>query len=164
MSNNSLEKIRNKIFTETETSKHLLDSWRKKEETLVFTNGCFDILHRGHIELLSKASDLGTRLIIGLNDDNSVRRLKGPERPVQDEHSRALILASLEFVDAVIFFKEDTPISLIEFIRPDVLVKGGDYSADEIVGYDFVTGNRGKVVILDFVKGFSSSSIMNRIK
>lgn len=164
MSNNSLEKIRKKIFTGAETSKHLLDSWRKSKETLVFTNGCFDILHRGHIELLSKASDLGTRLIIGLNDDNSVRRLKGPERPVQDEHSRALILASLEFVDVVIFFKEDTPISLIEFIRPDVLVKGGDYRADEIVGYDFVTGNRGKVVILDFVKGFSSSSIMNRIK
>lgn len=160
----TLEKVKNKIFTNSKAAERLLNSWRKAGEIIVFTNGCFDIVHLGHIEILSKASDLGSKLIIGLNSDDSVKRIKGAGRPHQDEYSRALILASFEFVDLIIFFSEDTPYRLIRTIKPDVLVKGGDYQAEEIVGYDIVTKNKGKVVIIKFVEGYSTSSIIKRIK
>ena len=160
----SLEKVKNKIYTNGKAAERVLNSWRKAGEKIVFTNGCFDILHFGHIEMLSKSSDLGSKLIIGLNSDDSVKRIKGPDRPYQDEYSRALILASLEFVDLVIFFSEDTPYHLIQSIKPNILVKGGDYRAEEIVGYDIVTEKKGKVVIIKFVEGYSSSLIIKRIK
>jgi D-glycero-beta-D-manno-heptose 1-phosphate adenylyltransferase len=141
-----------------------LAMWRLFKNKIVFTNGCFDILHRGHIEYLSQARDKGDVLIIGLNSDASVRRIKGEGRPVQDETSRAVILASLRFVEAVVLFDEDTPYELIKIVQPDVLVKGGDYNENTIVGADIVKANGGKVVIIPIVAGYSTSRILNVIK
>jgi len=129
---------------------------------MVFTNGCFDILHKGHIHYLSEASELGDILVVGLNSDQSVKRIKGENRPYQDENSRALVLAALSFVDYVVIFNEDTPHDLIKELGPEVLVKGGDYKAKEIVGYDTVISSGGEVVIIDFVEGYSSSSVIRK--
>ena len=139
-----------------------IDRWHAEDETIVFTNGCFDILHRGHIEYLAKAADLGSRLIIGLNTDDSVRRLKGPTRPINDEQARALVLSALEFVDAVAMFADDTPYNLIAQVQPDILVKGGDYRVEEIVGYDIVTSRGGQVLTLPFVDGYSTTSTIKK--
>ncbi len=138
--------------------------WRFFKKKIVFTNGCFDLLHRGHITLLAKARDLGDVLIVGLNSDASVRRLKGPQRPILDQQTRALNLASLVFVDAVVIFDQDTPAELIELVQPDVLVKGGDYAEDEIVGADFVRQKGGQVVRIPLVEGQSTSAIIQKIK
>ena len=135
--------------------------WKFQNQKIVFTNGCFDILHRGHIEYLSQARDHGDILIIGLNTDASVKRLKGNGRPVQDEMSRALLLASLRIVDAVVLFDEDTPYELVKAIGPDVLVKGGDYTPDTIVGADIVTANGGEVVVIPLLQGYSTTGILN---
>ncbi len=137
--------------------------WKRHIKTVVFTNGCFDILHLGHIDYLSKAAALGDILIIGLNSDDSVRRIKGPLRPLQDETSRAMILASLQFVDVVVLFNEDTPYQLIAEIVPDFLVKGSDYKAEDIVGYDIVSGSGGKVITIDFLPGYSTSAIVQKL-
>lgn len=136
--------------------------WRFLEQRIVFTNGCFDLLHLGHVDYLEAASRLGDVLIVGLNSDESVRRLKGSTRPLQPAHARARILAALEFVDAVVIFEEDTPLRLIEKIQPDVLVKGGDYTEDKVVGADFVRRNGGEVVILPLVPGFSTTALIQR--
>lgn len=141
-----------------------LTFWKFKQRKIVFTNGCFDILHRGHIEYLAKASDLGDELIIGLNTDKSVKKLKGSARPLQDEYSRALQLASLHFVSAVVLFDEETPYELIKIIQPDFLVKGSDYKAEEIVGYDILKVKGGKICTIDFVDGYSTSSLIEKIK
>jgi rfaE bifunctional protein nucleotidyltransferase chain/domain len=133
-------------------------------QKIVFTNGCFDILHRGHITYLAQARQLGDLLVVGLNSDASVRRLKGPERPVNDERSRALLLAALEMVDYVVLFEEDTPYNLILKVKPDLLVKGGDYDIHNIVGADFVLQRGGEVRTIPFVQGFSSSSIIDHLK
>jgi rfaE bifunctional protein nucleotidyltransferase chain/domain len=138
--------------------------WRFKNERLVFTNGCFDILHRGHIDYLAKAADLGSILIVGLNTDASVKRIKGGSRPVNNEYDRALLLSALYFVNAVILFDEDTPYRLIHVIQPDILVKGGDYRAEEIVGNDIVTAKGGQIVIIDLLPGYSTTSLFNKIK
>jgi D-glycero-beta-D-manno-heptose 1-phosphate adenylyltransferase len=135
--------------------------WRFQNQKIVFTNGCFDLLHRGHIEYLSQAKDKGQILVIGLNTDASIKRLKGDSRPVQDEMSRALILASLRFVDAVVLFDEDTPLELIKVVQPDILAKGGDYTEETIVGADFVKANGGEVVVIPLVEGYSTSAILN---
>ena len=156
-----LEKIYDKILDDKSLDKKL-NLWREKGRTIVFSNGCFDILHRGHVEYLSKAADLGDILIIGLNTDDSVRRLKGPSRPVNDEKARAVVLAALEFVDAIMFFEEDTPYNLIKRVQPDVLVKGKDYKAEDIVGYDIVTAKGGKVETIELVDGFSTTNILNQ--
>jgi D-glycero-beta-D-manno-heptose 1-phosphate adenylyltransferase len=138
--------------------------WKFHDNKIVFTNGCFDIMHPGHIEYLAKAADLGKRLIIGLNSDDSVRRLnKGDNRPVLDQNARAMILASLFFVDAVVVFDEDTPLNLIKALEPDVLVKGGDYTIDTVVGNDIVKARGGETVIIDFVEGYSTSIIISKI-
>ena len=158
-----LELIQKKIKTATEI-KHLLSVWRFKEEKIVFTNGCFDILHQGHIHLLSAAADLGKHLIIGLNSDASIQRIKKPGRPLQTEQSRALVLAALNFVDSVIIFDEDTPQNLIELILPDVLVKGGDYTIDTIVGAKTVLENGGDVQVIPLLAGFSTTNIEDKIK
>ena len=160
---NYLDKIYDKIANKESLEKKL-DLWRKEGKTIVFSNGCFDILHRGHVEYLSKAADLGDILVIGLNTDSSVKRLKGPSRPVNDEKARAIVLAALEFVDAVIFFEEDTPYNLIKFVQPDVLVKGKDYKAEDIVGYDIVINNGGKVETIDLVAGFSTTNVIKSLK
>lgn len=157
-----IEKIYDKIL-DRKSLEERLDSWRKETKNIVFSNGCFDILHRGHVEYLSKAADLGDVLVIGLNTDASVRRLKGPSRPVNDEHSRAFVMAALEFVDAIVFFEEDTPYELIKFVQPDILVKGNDYKAEDIVGYDIVTAKGGKVITIELVEGFSTTNTIKKI-
>ncbi len=143
---------------------HKIKVWNEGGEKVVFTNGVFDLLHRGHVDYLAKARDLGDRLIIGVNTDASVSALKGPHRPIQDEYSRMLILASFEFVDAVILFGDQTPYELIKMVQPDVLVKGSDYKAENIVGYDIVTAKGGSVQTIDFIPGFSTSLIEKKIK
>lgn len=137
---------------------------RPREERIVFTNGCFDLLHRGHVEYLYRARALGAALIVGLNTDASVRRLKGPDRPLVPQDDRAIVLAGLGCVDAVTFFDEDTPAALIEALLPDVLVKGGDYTADQVVGADAVRAAGGDVVILDFLQGRSTTGLVQRIR
>ena len=137
---------------------------KKKNEHVVFTNGCFDILHRGHVSYLQNARNLGDFLIVGVNSDHSVSKLKGPTRPIQNEDDRLFILAGLECVDAVVLFEEDTPIRLIEQLLPNVLVKGGDYVIEEIVGYDVVTKNGGLVTTLPFVDGKSTSNIVKKMQ
>ncbi len=156
--------IEKKIALSAENASRLLNMWKFRNEKIVFTNGCFDIIHRGHIEYLAKAASLGTKLIVGLNTDASVRRLKGENRPVNDERGRALALASLLFVDEVILFNTDTPRELIEFIQPDVLVKGGDYRPEDIVGNDIVTARGGQVVTIPLVEGYSTTSIIEHLK
>lgn len=130
---------------------------------MVFTNGCFDILHLGHITYLSQAADRADLLVVGLNSDASVKRLKGTGRPLQNEESRGLVLASLFFVDAVVLFEEDTPLQVIKRLRPDLLVKGGDYRIEQIVGHDVVLASGGKVLTIPFVEGHSSSSVIERM-
>lgn len=147
-----------------EEIKERIAALREEKKTIVFTNGCFDILHRGHIEYLKKASELGDYFIIGLNSDDSVRRLKGKDRPINKQEDRAMLLSHLYFCDAVVFFEEDTPINLIKEIKPDVLVKGGDYKDKEIVGADFVKSYQGRVEIIDFVEGYSTTQIINSLK
>lgn len=155
--------IQSKIYSGIERIALDLNRWRFHNKKIVFTNGCFDILHLGHIDYLSKAADLGDVLIIGLNSDASVAGLKGKGRPVNDERSRACVLAALHFTDAVVLFNSPTPYDLIQFIQPDVLVKGGDYKPEQIAGYDVVKAKGGDVVILDFVPGYSTTAIEQRI-
>lgn len=156
--------IQNKICTSPETLLHKIALWNDGGEKIVFTNGVFDLLHRGHVDYLAKARDLGDRLIIGVNTDASVSKLKGPHRPIQDEYSRMLILASFEFVDAVILFGDQTPYELIRMVQPDILVKGSDYKAEDIVGYDIVMAKGGFVKTMDFIPGFSTSLIEQKIR
>ncbi len=137
---------------------------RFRKKKIVFTNGCFDLLHKGHIDYLAKASDMANFMIVGLNTDKSVRKIKGKERPVQDEQSRALILASLSFIDYIVLFDEETPYNLINLVQPDILVKGADYKPEDIVGYDILKSKGGEVKTLDFVDGYSTSSIIEKIK
>lgn len=141
----------------------LRNKWEKSQQKLVFTNGCFDIIHRGHVEYLYKTSLLGDLLFIGLNSDDSVKRLKGKDRPFQDQYSRALILASFQFTDFVCIFTEDTPYDLIKLVQPDILVKGNDYKVEEIVGYDIVKAKKGQVITIDFLQGFSSTATIHKI-
>ncbi len=141
-----------------------LEFWRLMKKKIVFTNGCFDIIHRGHIDYLSKAADLGNILIIGLNTDASVKRIKGRGRPINDEVARAQNLAALFFIDAIILFDEDTPYNLIKEVKPDILVKGSDYKSEDIVGHDIVKENGGEVVTINLLPGYSTTSIIQKIK
>ncbi|HKL08096.1 MAG TPA: D-glycero-beta-D-manno-heptose 1-phosphate adenylyltransferase [Bacteroidales bacterium] len=138
--------------------------WNFKNQKIVFTNGCFDILHRGHIEYLAQAANFGDILMIGLNTDDSVRKLKGDSRPVQDQYARALLLASLHFVHAVVYFNEDTPYELIKKVQPDILIKGSDYHVEDIVGSDIVMQKGGEVKTIDFIPGYSTTSIIDKLK
>ncbi len=160
---NRLEKIRNRIYDKGRLQQ-ALSQWKSEGKRIVFTNGCFDILHRGHVEYLAEAADMGDILIIGLNSDASVTRLKGPNRPIIDGHSRCMLLAALDFVDAVICFDEDTPYRLISQIHPDVLVKGGDYTEDRIVGADIVRADGGQICSIPLRPGCSTSLIEAKIK
>jgi rfaE bifunctional protein nucleotidyltransferase chain/domain len=144
--------------------KNRVAMWRFQNRKIVFTNGCFDLLHKGHIEYLSKARDLGDVLIIGLNTDDSVRRLKGDGRPLQDAKTRAMILASIRFVEVVCLFNEDTPYELIDLVKPDVLVKGGDYAEDQIVGAELVKASGGVVVTIPLTPGHSTSGLIEKLK
>ncbi|MCT4647271.1 MAG: D-glycero-beta-D-manno-heptose 1-phosphate adenylyltransferase [Carboxylicivirga sp.] len=158
-----LDQINHKIKSR-EAAVETVKQWEADNETIVFTNGCFDIVHRGHIDYLSKAKDKGSKLILGLNTDASVQRLKGPQRPVVDEQSRAILMGALQFIDLVVLFDEDTPYELIKALQPDVLVKGSDYNAEDIVGYDILMAKGGEVETIDFVEGFSTTSIVEKIK
>ena len=140
-----------------------VNNWKSKNH-IVFTNGCFDILHLGHIDYLFKASKLGDKLIVGVNTDKCIQNIKGKNRPSQNETSRVSILASLSCVDAVILFDENTPKKLIQLIQPNTLVKGADYKIEDIVGSDFVISYGGNVQTIPFLEGYSSSHIINSIK
>lgn len=152
-----------KIFTLSNLLKQLA-CWRITNKTVVFTNGCFDILHEGHIFSLSQAAKEADYLIVGINSDKSVQALKGPERPINKETSRALLLSNLSIVDAVVVFNDQTPLELIKSILPDVIVKGGDYTVDQIAGAKEVLANGGRVVINPIVTGFSTTGIIRQIK
>lgn len=160
---NAFEFLQSKIKSGINLERQLA-YWRFKNQKIVFTNGCFDLLHPGHIEYLAKARDLGDILIVGLNTDASVKRLKGEGRPTQNQEARAMVLAGLGNVDGVVLFDEDTPLELIKQVQPDVLVKGGDYEVKDIVGYDVVKAKGGEVITIPFVDGFSTTSILEKIK
>lgn len=160
---NKLDILNNKILSLPEILK-LVKVWKFKEKKIVFTNGCFDLLHLGHIDYLANAASLGDILIVGLNTDDSVSRIKGPSRPITDQDSRASIIASLFFVDAVVLFDEETPANMIAAIVPDVLVKGADYTVDQIVGADTVLTNGGEVKTIPFIPGYSTTSIEMKIR
>ncbi|MFM6936706.1 MAG: D-glycero-beta-D-manno-heptose 1-phosphate adenylyltransferase [Aquirufa sp.] len=138
--------------------------WKQESQQVVFTNGCFDILHLGHVDYLEKARQTGTKMIVGVNADSSVRQLKGPSRPVNNEYARARILAALEFVDLVIIFEEETPLNLINELLPDILVKGDDYSIDTIVGAKEVIAHGGKVTTIPLVPTYSTTNIIQKLK
>ena len=159
----SVKSIPHKIFT-LATLQQQLQRWRLLNQKIVFTNGVFDILHEGHIASLSEAAAHGNILIVGVNADASVKRLKGESRPVNNESSRALVLASLVMTDAVIIFEDDTPYNLITAVMPDVLVKGGDYTIETIVGAKEVLANGGQVIIAPILEGFSTTSIIEKMK
>jgi D-glycero-beta-D-manno-heptose 1-phosphate adenylyltransferase len=144
-------------------AKDILLEKRAKKKKVVFTNGCFDILHVGHVNYLQQAKELGDFLVIGLNSDKSVKKLKGPERPINSEKDRALVLSCLEMVDLVVIFEEDTPIETLEILKPSIHVKGGDYVAEELPEYKTVTNNGGKVEIVKFVAGYSTTSVIDRL-
>jgi rfaE bifunctional protein nucleotidyltransferase chain/domain len=154
--------IKSKILDQNDLSVWSFDL-RQKKKSIVFTNGCFDVLHFGHVSYLAEARNLGDVLIIGLNSDSSVKKLKGESRPINDENARAMLLASLVFVDAVVIFNEDTPEKIIKMINPKILVKGGDYKIENIAGADFVIENGGSVEVISFVEGYSSSKIIKNI-
>ncbi len=159
-----MEDFTRKIITTPEKLNSLLEKWSDQHDKIVFTNGCFDLVHKGHIDYLWRASQLGTKLLLAVNSDASVREIKGPSRPVQDESSRMYLLAALEFVNAVVLFNDPTPLNLIRKVRPDVLVKGADYKPEEIVGYHDVISWGGEVVTMEFLEGYSSSRIIRKIK
>ncbi|HEX3024276.1 MAG TPA: D-glycero-beta-D-manno-heptose 1-phosphate adenylyltransferase [Chitinophagaceae bacterium] len=158
-----VDAIEKKIYTLPQLLKTIA-AWKVNAKTISFTNGCFDILHEGHIFSLSQAAQEADYLIVGVNSDASTKRLKGNDRPINNEHSRALLLASLLIVDAVVIFEEDTPLQLISLLLPDVLVKGGDYTIEQIVGAKEVMANGGRVVINPIVQGFSTTGIIEKIQ
>ena len=161
---NNFNYLENKIFTELGSFLRLCRLWKLKDESIVFTNGCFDILHRGHISYLAAAADLGTKLIVGINSDASVKRLKGTSRPINSFEDRALALAALGFVDAVVEFKDDTPEKLIQLATPNILVKGGDYKIEDIIGANWVAQNGGETIVIPFVQGYSTTNFLNDLK
>jgi D-glycero-beta-D-manno-heptose 1-phosphate adenylyltransferase len=158
------EIIQSKIFTDARSFSMLLKEWKQAGNKVVFTNGCFDLMHRGHIDSLARAAEFGNRLIVGLNSDVSVKLLKGKNRPLIDQQSRAVLLASLLMVDAVILFDEETPYELIKDIIPDVLVKGSEYQIEEIAGFDIVLASGGKVERIELTEGFSTTDLIKKIK
>ena len=160
----NLDILKKKILTRQELVRQVA-IWRLKDYRVVFTNGCFDLLHRAHIDCLSKAADLGDALIIGLNSDSSVKQLnKGVNRPLQSENDRALLLSSIQFIEAITIFEEATPYELIKAVQPDVLTKGGDWKEADIVGADIVKAKGGSVISIPFVEGYSTTNIEKKIK
>jgi rfaE bifunctional protein nucleotidyltransferase chain/domain len=156
-------RLSEKIVSSFELSSKL-QGWRSENKRIVFTNGCFDLLHAGHIAYLTDAAALGDVLILGLNSDHSVQRIKGPERPVNNEVTRSTVLAGMFFIDAIVFFDQDTPLELIKTVLPDVLVKGGDYEIKDIVGATETLENGGEVKVLTFLPGYSSTAIIEKIR
>ena len=158
-----LNKLKAKIFNIKDLSQ-IINEWRLNGDKIVFTNGCFDLIHLGHLEILARSADLGDKLIVGLNSDMSIKKIKGSSRPIIEEDSRAKQLAAIEFIDAVILFNEDTPYDLINILKPDVLTKGGDYKKNDIVGNQLINKEQGDVVIIPLTQGYSTTSILEKIK
>ena len=158
-----LIKLKAKILNINELSQNIKE-WRLNGDKIVFTNGCFDLIHLGHLEILARSADLGDKLIVGINSDMSIKKIKGNSRPIIEEDSRAKQLAAIEFIDAVILFNEDTPYNLINILKPDVLTKGGDYKKDDIVGNQLINKEQGEVVIIPLTQGYSTTSILEKIK
>ena len=158
-----LNKLKAKIFNIKDLSQ-MLKEWRSDGNKIIFTNGCFDLIHLGHLEILARSADLGDKLIVGINSDMSIKKIKGNSRPIIQEDSRAKQLAAIEFVDAVILFNEDTPYDLINFINPDIITKGGDYKKNDVIGNELMNKKAGKVVIIPLTQGFSTTSILEKIK
>lgn len=159
----AFKKIEGKIQN-LEQGIETVQDWKSQNEKVVFTNGCFDLLHLGHIDYLAKAKDLGSKLIIGVNSSESVSRLKGPTRPIKSTESRSTMLAAFEFVDLILVFGEDTPLNLITNLKPNILVKGGDYTLDTIVGAKQVEQYGGEVKVIPFLKGYSTTNIVTKIQ
>ena len=158
-----LNKLKAKIFNIKDLSK-IINEWRLNGDKIVFTNGCFDLIHLGHLEILARSADLGDKLIVGINSDMSIKKIKGSSRPIIEEDSRAKQLAAIEFIDAVILFNEDTPYNLINILKPDVLTKGGDYKKNDIVGNQLINKEQGEVVIIPLTQEYSTTSILEKIK
>jgi len=159
-----LNYIKSKIISDISQIDRQIAVWKFLSHKIVFTNGCFDILHRGHIDYLARAADEGDILVVGLNTDNSVRKIKGDNRPVNDEETRATILGAMGFIDAIFLFDEETPYELIKKVQPDVLVKGADYKTEEIVGYDIVSSKGGEIKTIELLEGFSTTGLIDQIK
>lgn len=157
-------KLKSKICNSYTELAEKVSTWQSQGELVVFTNGCFDIIHPGHVDYLTRAKELGQRLVMGVNTDASVSKLKGSHRPIQNEDARLQVLAALECVDALVLFEEQTPFDLISTVKPNILVKGGDYTIDTIVGSDIVMQNGGRVEIIPFLEGYSTSAIEKKIK
>jgi rfaE bifunctional protein nucleotidyltransferase chain/domain len=155
--------LKNKIHLDYQAAANITANWKAEGKKIIFTNGCFDLLHIGHIITLHEAKSFGDKLIIGLNDDASITRLKGTHRPLKDQRQRSYILAALEMVDLVVIFSEDTPLKLITAIVPDILVKGGDWPLNQIVGSEFVIKHGGEVKQIPYIKGYSTTSIEDKI-
>lgn len=162
MKNTVFAQIQQKILSYAELEKKS-SIWKKQGETVVFTNGCFDLLHLGHISYLTMAKSLGTKLVVGMNSTSSIKQLKGPKRPINDQETRTTLMAAFAFVDAVSVFEEDTPIKLINACLPQILVKGGDWKPEQIVGSDIVLRTGGKVLSLPFITGYSSTNLIEMI-
>ncbi len=160
---NWYETVKAKIMTAEEAATKVR-AWQNAGDKVVFSNGCFDILHRGHVEYLAKAASLGSRMVLGLNTDASVRGLKGSGRPVNDEYARAILIAGMGFIDAVVLFGEPTPFELISTVQPDILVKGDDYIPENIVGYDVVKARGGEILTIELTEGYSTTALIDRIK
>ena len=158
-----LNKLKAKIFNLKGLSE-IINEWRLNGDKIVFTNGCFDLIHLGHLEILARSADLGDKLIVAINSDMSIKKIKGNSRPIIEEDSRAKQLAAIEFIDAVILFNEDTPYDLINILKPDVLTKGGDYKKNDIVGNQLINKEQGEVVIIPLTQGYSTTSILEKIK
>ena len=158
-----LNKLKAKIFNIKDLSK-IINEWRLNGDKIVFTNGCFDLIHLGHLEILARSADLGDKLIVGINSDMSIKKIKGNSRPIIEEDSRAKHLAAIEFIDAVVLFNEDTPYDLINILKPDVLTKGGDYKKNDIVGNQLINKEHGEIVIIPLTQGYSTTSILEKIK
>jgi rfaE bifunctional protein nucleotidyltransferase chain/domain len=163
MHHNKLQLIQNKIYDITTLSR-LVNQWQMLSMKVVFTNGCFDIIHQGHNTYLLEAAEFGNKLVVAVNSDDSVRRLKGENRPIVDQYSRAFNLACHTYIDAVILFEEDTPEMLIQTLKPEVLVKGGDYTLETIIGAQYVLDYGGQVEIIPFLEGYSTTGIVERMR
>jgi len=159
----ALNKLQNKIYT-LDRLMDEINNWKKQNKKIVFTNGCFDLIHLGHVELLARSSDLGDKLIVAINSDESIIKIKGINRPIIEEESRAKQIAALDFVDAVILFNQDNPIEIISLVIPDIITKGGDYKISDVVGHEIVRENNSSVVIIPLTQGYSTTSILDRIK
>ena len=159
----ALNKLQSKIYTLDQLIDEVIN-WKDQNKKIVFTNGCFDLIHLGHVEVLARSSDLGDKLIVAINSDESIAKIKGTNRPIIEEESRVKQIAALDFVDAVILFNQDTPINIISSITPNVITKGGDYKISDVVGYEIVQKNNGEVVIIPLTQGYSTTSILDKIK